>query len=166
LAIAPLVFGKHEKRPPKPPRLMMIDLSVDYARRTQVDPSNTYHKRQLVKITISTHNRSTSQDYTGMIGYLYVLAEDMGKKGKYKLIIKQEHKLDVPHAQRTQWESQEVELLFDDHPPVMHGDRCYGYVYAVEDKEGKVIMGHTSNDKLWEILSKLSEKNLDEAFSF
>jgi len=145
---------------------MMVELSVEYARRTRLDGTDYDNRQQNVKINISTHNRSTSVDYKEMTGYLYVVAEDVTQRGKYKLIIKEEHKLDILRGQRSQLESQEVLLKYDDNPPVKFGFKCYGYVYVVEDKEGKILMGYASSDKLWDWLPKLSEKKVDEVFSF
>jgi hypothetical protein len=165
LVTAPMAFCQHANPPPKPPRNMMIDLSVERARRARLDKSDYDNKQQNIKMTISMYNR-TSQDYNGLTDYLYVLAQHVVRKNEYKLIIKEQQALDLPRGQRFQRESTQVVLRFDDHEVAKFGFKYFGHVYLVEDKDGKLLMGDASSDKLWAQVSKLAGKKLGEVFSF
>jgi hypothetical protein len=67
-----------------------------------------------------------------------------------------------------QQESSEVHLDYYDHSrsSSRFGFKYYGYVYLVQDKSGKVILGAASPDTLWQKADKLADTNLDEEFSF
>ncbi len=164
--LVPSAVGQHKQRPAKPPRNMFIDLSVERARHTRDVGAYSDRKSQHVALTITLNNRNTNQDYQDLTGYSYVVAQDVLDKRRFKLIIKESETFNLPRGQKIQHETEEVRLEFAEDDSWRHGFKYYGYVYLVEDKQGKVLAGAASVDKLWDKLGKLADLNPDEEFTF
>lgn len=156
--------GQHKLRPNTPPRSMFLNLSVQRGRHTRTAGDMWDDRSQDIKMSIELTNRNPTQEFKGLTGYFYVVAQDVVNKKKYKLIIKESESFNLAGGQRVQHESSEVHLDFDDHEPMRYGYKYYGYVYLVEDKNGKVLVGEASTDILWQKLDKLADTNLNEEF--
>jgi hypothetical protein len=60
-----------------------------------------------------------------------VVAVDVVRKNYYKLIIKEEHAVNLARAERFQHQSEEVNLLYDENGSAKDGKKYCGYVYLL-----------------------------------
>ena len=145
----------------KPPNLEII---AQKSKRTRViGKTDVDDKTQTFQFTVRIRNREPVREFTGWTAHLYVYGKSV-RNDWFRMLDRTNATFNLSKGGEFSFEGRPVVLQYDDQEDMQYGVKYDGYVIAIKDSDGKVVLSKSVKPAFLKILDKVEALEIDDAF--